>query len=241
MQIMGYWRGLLLLGGLIFYAQLSAQSLDSALTEDTTRLSEQLIRDSLETAMLQTSVTYRQVERLLRSLPAYSSQLNLIPSVLPIDVPLIRFRVSSQFGYRFHPVHQRASFHRGVDVVAPVGMIVKATAHGIVKRVGHDPALGTFVQLRHAFGFETIYGHLSGYCVRPGQTVGRNQELGRVGRTGLTTGPHLHYSIKKNGSDVDPFGFCFLLRRRLQFYLEKSKTSGASVVDSTNGLSSKGE
>lgn len=187
--------------------------------------------------MLRTTQSYQQVERLLNSLPAY--RLNLLPSVLPVNVPIDRFRVSSRFGYRIHPIHRQTRFHRGVDVSAPLGMVVKATAEGVVKRVGHNPALGVFVQVQHAFGFETIYGHLSGYCVRPSQLVSRNQELGRVGKTGLATAPHLHYSIKKNGSDVDPFNFCFLLRRRL--YLEKSKTSGASVTDSVNRVSSRGE
>jgi murein DD-endopeptidase MepM/ murein hydrolase activator NlpD len=111
-------------------------------------------------------------------------------------------------------------------------MIVKGTAAGIVKRVGHDPALGVFVQLQHAFGFETTYGHLLGYCVKPGQTVKRNQEIGRVGKTGLATGPHLHYVIKKNGSMVDPFDFCFLLRRRLWLY----KASNVSAVGNSKSV-----
>lgn len=241
MQIMYCKNSAILAIGLLVSVHLSAQSVDSSVVHlglnqvDST----QQVRDSLEVVMLRSSQTYHQVERLLSSLPAY--RLNLLPSVLPVDVPVDRFQVSSRFGYRIHPVHQQTRFHRGVDVRAPLGMIVKATAEGIVKRVGHDPALGVFVQLQHAFGFETSYGHLSGYCVRPGQRVKRNQELGRVGKTGLATGPHLHYSIKKNGSDVDPFDFCFLLRRRLWFYLEKSNTSGTSAADSTKALSSNGE
>jgi murein DD-endopeptidase MepM/ murein hydrolase activator NlpD len=239
MQIMYYKHSAIVAIGLLISVQLSAQSVDSSAVNwhldqvDST----QQVRDSLEVVMLRTTQSYQQVERLLNSLPAY--RLNLLPSVLPVDVPIDRFRVSSRFGYRIHPIHRQTRFHRGVDVSAPLGMVVKATAEGVVKRVGHDPSLGVFVQLQHAFGFETIYGHLSGYCVRPGQTVSRNQELGRVGKTGLATGPHLHYRNKKNGSDVDPFNFCFLLRRRL--YLEKSKTSGASVTDSVNRVSSRGE
>ena len=200
-------------------------------------------RDSLEVVLLRTTQTYQHVEHLLASLPAQSPYLNLLPSVLPVDLPLSAFHVSSPFGYRLHPIHKQTRFHGGVDVKAPLGMIVKATAAGVVKQVGFDPTLGAFVRLQHAFGFETTYGHLEGYCVKPGQTVERNQELGRVGKTGLATGPHLHYVIKKNGSVVDPFDFCFLLRRRLWFYELKSKTKGASasVSEFSNCLSPRGE
>ncbi len=218
---------------------------DSLAQETTIQLPDSLlrVRDSLEVVLLRTTETYQQVERLVASFPPESKYLNLLPSVLPVDVPLQAFRISSPFGLRLHPIHQQTRFHGGVDVKAPLGMPVKATAAGVVKRVGHDPALGVFVQLQHAFGFETTYGHLTGYCVKPGQSLTRNQELGRVGQTGLATGAHLHYMIKKNGSVVDPFDFCFLLRRRIWFYEEKSKTKGASesVPGVANCLSSKGE
>lgn len=196
-------------------------------------------RDSLEILLLRTTQTYRQVERMLASFPANSTYLDLLPSVLPVDLPIQAFRISSPYGFRQHPIHQQTRFHGGVDVKASAGMIVKATAAGIVKRVGHDPALGVFVQVQHAFGFETTYGHLRGYCVTPGQSVTRNQEVGQVGQTGLATGPHLHYVIKKNGTTVDPFDFCFLLRRRLWFYAAKSKASGVPTPEAVNSLSSK--
>lgn len=181
------------------------------------------VRDSLEVLLLHTTQTYQQVERVVSSLPHQSKYLDSLPSVLPVDLPIEKFRVSSPFGIRKHPIHQKLRFHGGVDVRAPLGMVVKATAPGIVRQVGYDPTLGAFVRLQHAFGFETVYGHLKGYCVRLGQHIGQNEQIGKVGRTGLTTGPHLHYTIKKNGSIVDPFQFCFLLRHRLWLY-ENSKT-----------------
>ena len=199
------------------------------------------VRDSLEVVLLRTTRTYQQIERLLASFPPTSRYLNLLPSVLPVDLPIRAFRITSPFGVRQHPIHRQTRFHGGVDVKAAFGMPVKATAAGVVKRVGYDTALGAYVQLQHAFGFETTYGHLTGFCVKAGQSVHRNQEIGRVGQTGLATGPHLHYGIKKNGSIVDPFDFCFLLRHRLWFYEEKSKTKGSSALGPSNCLSSRGE
>ena len=220
--------------------QSSAQSGSPLFTAEPDSLNR--IQDSLEVALLKTSHTYQQVERLLATLPRDSRYLDKLPSVLPVELPIDSFRVTSPFGLRKHPVLGTARFHAGLDVKAPLGMRVRATALGVVSRVGHSPNLGAFVQIRHAFGFETTFGHLTGYCVQPGQTVRRFDEIGRVGKTGLTTGPHLHYALKKNGSIVDPFFFCFLLRRRLLFYDEKSKASGVLVSgEATNGSLVKGK
>jgi|GEM_PF-812448 len=199
------------------------------------------VRDSLELVVLTISKTYAHIEEILQCVPVTSNRFDLLPSVLPINVPLEFFRVSSPFGVRRHPVHKQMRFHGGIDVKARAGMPVKATAKGWVVQVGFDPALGAFVRLQHAFGFETVYGHLQGYCVKPGQFVELNQEIGKVGKTGISTGPHLHYVIKKNGSAIDPFDFCFLLRRRLWLY-ERSKVKGTSTlpVPAVLSLSSKG-
>ena len=199
------------------------------------------VLDSLETRLLATAQTYQQVKRLLTVLPPASLQLDLLPAVLPIDVPLEGFRISSPFGLRRHPIQKQVLFHAGLDVKAVVGLSVKATGPGVVTQVGFDPVLGVYIRLKHAFGFETTYGHLSGYCVRAGQQVSRNQLIGKVGQTGRTTGPHLHYVIKKNGSVIDPFNFCFLLRTRLRLYKDNNDSAPSksdSLPDKT--LLSKG-
>lgn len=193
------------------------------------------LRDSLELVLLSTSQTYAHIEEILQCVPVRSSYFDLLPCVLPVSVSLESFRVSSPFGIRVHPIHKQLRFHGGVDVKAKTGMPVKATAKAFVSQVGFDPALGAFVRLQHAFGFETVYGHLKGYCVKPGQYIELNQEIGRVGQTGMTTGPHLHYVIKKNGSIIDPFQFCFLLRRRLWLYQRSTPTgSGIPIPVPTN-------
>lgn len=189
-------------------------------------------RDSLEIQLLRTSQTYSQVVQLIRLFPAQSASLALLPCVLPVDLPIETFRVVSPFGIRRHPILKQVRFHGGVDVRAKLGTPVKATATGTVSQVGFDRTLGVFVRLQHAFGFETVYGHLKGFCVKPGQVIALNEEIGRVGQTGMTTGSHLHYVIKKNGSVIDPFQFCFLLRHRLWLY-QSTKPIASCTSDST--------
>ncbi|MFD1140817.1 M23 family metallopeptidase [Larkinella insperata] len=171
--------------------------------------------DSLEVSLLKTTRTYAQVDRLIQAINLRPEYLDRLPSTFPVAVTIKEFSISSPFGLRKHPVHKQTRFHGGIDVRAKKGLPVTATAPGIVKRVGYDPGLGAFVQVLHSFGFETVYGHLAGYCVQPGQRIIRGQEIGKVGQTGLATGPHLHYVVRKNGEPIDPLHFCFLLRRRL--------------------------
>ncbi|UHG94699.1 M23 family metallopeptidase [Spirosoma oryzicola] len=184
-------------------------------------------RDSMEVLLLRTAQNYGQFIRIVKAMPANSPHLSLLPSVLPINIPVEDFRVVSGFGLRLHPLLKKKRLHAGVDVKAVAGTSVKATATGYVSQAGYDHELGAFVRIQHAFGFETIYGHLEGYCVKTGQCVELNEEIGRVGNTGLSTGAHLHYAIKKNGSAIDPFQFCYLLRYRLWLYqIDKPIASG---------------
>lgn len=195
------------------------------------------VTDSLEIVILRQASRDNELLRIVDYLKP--ENFDLLPGVFPVDLPLSAFEVTSPFGTRRHPVTHDWRFHNGVDVKARPGMVVKATAAAIVTEVGNDPTLGIFVRLQHAFGFETIYGHLSGYCVKPGERLGRNQEIGKVGQTGLATGPHLHYIIKKNGSNLDPFAFCFLLRRRLNLYhSSKSKPNVSDKPSSEKSISS---
>jgi murein DD-endopeptidase MepM/ murein hydrolase activator NlpD len=121
--------------------------------------------------------------------------------------PLPFTRVTSRFSRsRFHPVLKKYRPHYGVDYGAPRGTPVRATAHGVVDFVGRNGGAGNMVRLRHANRYETSYLHLSGYAkgLRRGQRVSQGDLIGYVGSTGLSTGPHLDYRVKKNGSWIDP-------------------------------------
>ena len=119
--------------------------------------------------------------------------------------PLRFTRVSSSFSRgRFHPVLHRTRAHNGTDLAAPHGTPVRAIGHGTVLTAGVQGGYGKLVVVRHTNGYTSFYGHLSKILVRGGQRVSQNDLVGLVGATGLATGPHLHYGMKKNGAWADP-------------------------------------
>lgn len=122
-----------------------------------------------------------------------------------LKAPLDYFRISSRFtGRRFHPVQMRFKAHNGTDYAAPHGTPIKTTASGVVERTGYTAGNGNFVKVRHSSTYATQYLHMSRILVRNGQSVSQGQTIGKVGSTGLATGPHVCYRFWKNGVQVDP-------------------------------------
>lgn len=122
-----------------------------------------------------------------------------------LKAPLDYFRISSRFsGKRFHPVQMRFKAHNGTDYAAPHGTPIKTTASGTVERTGYTAGNGNFVKVRHNSTYATQYLHMSKILVRNGQSVAQGQTIGKVGSTGLATGPHVCYRFWKNGVQVDP-------------------------------------
>jgi murein DD-endopeptidase MepM/ murein hydrolase activator NlpD len=119
--------------------------------------------------------------------------------------PLRFTRISSRFNRsRLHPVLRVRRAHLGVDYAAPTGTPVSAAADGTVTTAGWLGGYGRTVRIRHANGYETLYGHLSRIDVRRGQRVSQGDRIGAVGATGLATGPHLDYRMTRDGRFVDP-------------------------------------
>jgi murein DD-endopeptidase MepM/ murein hydrolase activator NlpD len=119
--------------------------------------------------------------------------------------PLRFTRISSRFSRsRLHPVLRVRRAHLGVDYAAPAGTPVAAAADGVVSAAGWMGGYGRTVKVRHANGYETLYGHLSRIDVRRGQRVAQGARVGAVGATGVATGPHLDYRMSRNGRFVDP-------------------------------------
>jgi murein DD-endopeptidase MepM/ murein hydrolase activator NlpD len=118
--------------------------------------------------------------------------------------PVDGARLSSGFGMRRHPILGFSRLHRGVDFAAPTGTPVLASAQGRIVRAGWGGGYGNTIDIDHGRGIVTRYAHLSRMDVRPGQQVTQGQRIGAVGSTGMSTGPHLHYEVIRNGEPIDP-------------------------------------
>ena len=112
--------------------------------------------------------------------------------------------ISSPFGYRSNPFSGLRTYHAAIDIVVSLGTKVKATCEGKVADTGYNSVFGNYVILKHASGYQSLYAHLSQILVREGSSVAQGAIIGLSGNTGQSTGPHLHFSIFKNGQAVDP-------------------------------------
>jgi len=110
---------------------------------------------------------------------------------------------------RIHPVHKTPKMHKGLDFTASTNTPIYATGAGIVERVEkRKTGYGHNIIINHGYGFKTLYGHMSTMMVKKGDKVTKGQEIGRVGNTGTSTAPHLHYEVHLNGKAVDPINYC---------------------------------
>ena len=124
-------------------------------------------------------------------------------------------RISSGFGMRRHPILGYTRMHKGMDIAAPWGTPVYAASDGVVQFAGRSSGYGNLIRINHAGPYGTGYGHLSRILVRPGQRVRRGQQIGAVGNVGLSTGPHLHYELYRNGVAINPRSVAFSVERQL--------------------------
>ena len=125
-------------------------------------------------------------------------------------------RITSTFGMRRHPILGYRRMHSGMDFGGGYGAPIYAVTDGIVSIAGRHGGYGNFVKLNHGNGLGTGYGHMSRIAVRPGQRVNRGQVIGYIGSTGLSTGPHLHYELYRNGRAVNPSSVTFVTRALLE-------------------------
>jgi murein DD-endopeptidase MepM/ murein hydrolase activator NlpD len=118
--------------------------------------------------------------------------------------PLPIGKISSKYGRRKHPFTRRNTFHTGIDIAAKTGTSVRASASGKIVYAGRHGAYGKLVIIKHKLGYHTYYGHLSRYNVRKNMTVKQGQVIGYVGDTGRSTGPHLHFELRRFGKTRSP-------------------------------------
>jgi murein DD-endopeptidase MepM/ murein hydrolase activator NlpD len=128
-----------------------------------------------------------------------------IPAIKPCEGEL----AEHGFGMRYHPILHIVRMHEGVDIITHIGTSVMAAADGVVAYVGIKGGLGNCVEIDHGFGYRTVYGHLSRQIVKEGQRVSRGTQIALTGNSGLSSGPHLHYEVLHDGTNLDPEQFFF--------------------------------
>lgn len=153
-----------------------------------------------------------QLEKLQETTSLFKQNKNAIlyyPNISPINT-VDFIKITSEYGYRTHPIDNVVLFHEGIDISATVGTPIRATAQGRVVEVMYSKyGYGNRVLIKHAYGFETLYAHMDVINVKKGQWLKKGQKIGTVGNSGKSTGPHLHYEIRKNGEPRDPLGYFY--------------------------------
>jgi murein DD-endopeptidase MepM/ murein hydrolase activator NlpD len=146
-----------------------------------------------------TQETELRIHQLDQHLLDKESFLHSTPTLMPANGHL-----TSGYGPRMSPYAARIKMHEGIDIGAPIGTAIVAPADGVVTFSGPKPGFGNFVQIDHGYGVETIFGHASTLSVKKGQKISRGDRIATVGNTGYSTGPHVHYEVRVNGTPVDP-------------------------------------
>jgi len=138
-----------------------------------------------------------------------AKMLASIPAIQPISNKELK-RIASGFGYRIHPIYKTLRMHEGIDFTAPIGTPIYATGDGEIERLKSKMSgYGKVMIINHGYGYESLYAHMSKMIVKPGDKVKRGQIIGYVGNTGRSTGPHLHYEVRKNKKPVNPAHYFF--------------------------------
>ena len=162
---------------------------------------ERKLQIERSTRQVYTVAEFRQVAN---SLQLTVDEFCDYPVIFPIRKPQ---RISSEFGMRRHPIYGGQNFHTGIDFSEVMGTAVYATGNGVVIRKGYDSGYGYFVEIEHAGGFRSFYAHLIRIWVNVGDLVSITQQIASVGNTGVSTGSHLHYEIRKNGKPIKPYWY----------------------------------
>lgn len=155
------------------------------------------------------AIQSKSLDDILKMAKAKDKLLAAIPAIQPVKNENLKSMVSG-FGYRTDPFTKARKMHEGMDFTAKTGTPIYATGDGVVERADNTASgFGNHIVIRHGFGYETLYAHLSRYKCRKGQRIKRGDIIGYVGNTGRSEGPHLHYEVHKNGKVVNPLNFYY--------------------------------
>jgi murein DD-endopeptidase MepM/ murein hydrolase activator NlpD len=172
------------------------------------------VRDAKASGISGSDEQFKQLFSTWQSLdnggPATTVSSPIAPTMgvsIPSRAPLAAATTTSSYGMREHPVLGGMKAHKGIDLAAPVGTPVYATADGTVERADWFSSYGLYVAIEHGSDLETRYAHMSRLAVAAGQHVRKGQIIGYVGTTGRSTGPHLHYEVRVGGAAVNPIPY----------------------------------
>ncbi|WP_396170885.1 M23 family metallopeptidase [Flavobacterium sp.] len=155
------------------------------------------------------AIQSKSLDEIVKMAQSKDKLLAAIPAIQPVRNENLKSMVSG-FGYRTDPFTKARKMHEGMDFTAKTGTPIYATGDGVVERADNTASgFGNHIVIRHGFGYETLYAHLSKYKCRAGQRVQRGDVIGYVGSTGRSEGPHLHYEVHKNGKVVNPLNFYY--------------------------------
>jgi murein DD-endopeptidase MepM/ murein hydrolase activator NlpD len=208
-------------GGVNRYSSLEGYNSSDAIIETTYRL------DKLAKQMYIQSKSFDEVIELARK---KEEMLSSIPAIQPVSNKQLD-HIASGFGMRMHPIYKVMKMHTGLDFASAIGTEIYASGDGIVEEVEDKfSGYGRSIVIKHGFGYQTLYAHMSVIKVRRGQKVKRGDVIGLVGNTGTSSGPHLHYEVIKDGQKIDPANFFFndLTPEEYDLMLEKSSNATQS-------------
>jgi murein DD-endopeptidase MepM/ murein hydrolase activator NlpD len=175
----------------------SLQQREAALNTEVSELQRKLVAQT------------RSFEEILGLARNSSKLAESIPAIQPVRNRDLR-ALASGWGYRIHPIYKVRKFHYGMDFSAKTGTEVFATGDGVVVAAEQKyDGYGLHVVIRHGYGYQTLYAHMSKLAVRSGQRVKRGEVIGFVGSTGTSVAPHLHYEVIKDGEKVNPAHYYF--------------------------------
>lgn len=151
----------------------------------------------------------KSYDELVKLASNQEEMLKHVPAIQPVLNKNLT-RTASGFGWRIDPVYRTRRFHEGMDFTAPTGTDIYATGNGTVRLAGWRQGYGNCVEINHGFGYLTLYGHMNQIKVKVGQKVNRGDVIGKVGSTGKSTGPHLHYEVHYKGKVMNPQNYYYL-------------------------------
>lgn len=155
------------------------------------------------------AIQSKSLDEILKLAKAKDKLLSAIPAIQPVKNEDLK-HIASGFGYRSDPFTKARKMHKGMDFTARKGTPIYATGDGLVLKADNSlSGYGNHIEIRHGFGYLTLYAHLSKYKVRLGQRVKRGDVIGYVGSTGRSQAPHLHYEVHKDGKVVNPINFYY--------------------------------